>query len=136
MITLKAPIRILICGSRNFSDSSKIERFVNSLPIGSILIEGEANGADKMAALAAQKKGVPEERILRFPADWENFGRAAGPIRNSQMLLEGKPQIVVAFSDNIEESRGTKNMMQQALKKDLPVFLNPNSWFELLIEII
>lgn len=54
-----------------------------------------------------------------FPADWDKYGRAAGPIRNKQMLeyiLEENP-IVAAFWDG--KSRGTKNMIDQASKADV-----------------
>ena len=44
------------------------------------------------------------------------------------MLVEGKPDIVVAFHNEIENSKGTKNMVNQALKKGLSVYLNPDSF--------
>lgn len=56
-----------------------------------------------------------------FLAEWDKYGRAAGPIRNKQMLLyvlEAKP-LVIAFWDGI--SRGTKNMVSQAEKADVEV---------------
>ena len=51
-----------------------------------------------------------------FPAQWSKYGRAAGPLRNTQMLSEGNPDIVLAFHDNIKRSRGTRNMIVQSLK--------------------
>jgi len=125
---MNRPPRVLICGSRAYENYTKIEKFVFSLPVGSVVIEGEAKGADTMARQAAEKKGIPEERILKFPANWEKNGKAAGPIRNKQMLVEGKPDVVVAFSDDIENSRGTKNMMDQAKKAGVSTFLNPEMW--------
>lgn len=49
-----------------------------------------------------------------FPADWKRYGKAAGPIRNQQMIDEGKPDLVLAFHENINESRGTKDMVARA----------------------
>ena len=58
-----------------------------------------------------------------FPADWKKYGRAAGPIRNKQMLNEGKPDLVLAFHTNIENSKGTKSMIQIAKKSEIKIIL-------------
>lgn len=114
--------RILICGDRNWRDGYLIELFLRDLPpsTGYTIIEGECRGADKMARLAAQRVGIP---YLPFPAKWTEYGKAAGPIRNKQMLDEGKPDIVVAFHDDLEKSSGTKNMIEQAEAIGLPVIV-------------
>lgn len=121
--------RVLICGDRHYNNYAKIKFFVNSLPIGSIIIEGEAKGADQFARIAAEEKGIPQERILKFPADW-SWGKSGGMRRNIQMLDEGKPTVVVAFHDKIEESKGTKNMIERAISAGLPVLINPDSWWQ------
>jgi hypothetical protein len=61
--------------------------------------------------------------VRHFPADWDKYGKAAGPIRNKQMLDEGKPQAVIAFSYDLARSRGTANMVAQARDAGLPVWL-------------
>jgi hypothetical protein len=115
--------RVLICGDRNWYNSARIfdmvERENERSPIG-VIIEGGAKGADKIGGMAAVFHGIP---LLKFSADWKKYGRAAGPIRNQQMLDEGKPTEIWAFHNNIEESLGTKNMVVKALKRDLPVLL-------------
>ena len=80
------------------------------------IIEGEARGADRLSRDWAVENGIPVER---FPADWELYGKRAGPIRNSRMLKEGKPEMVVAFRG--PESRGTQNMIDQAMKAGVEV---------------
>lgn len=82
-----------------------------------VLIEGEAKGADRLAAQAARKLGIP---VLPFPAGWNKYGRAAGPVRNTQMLREGQPDYAVAFHDNLAESKGTRNMTEQLTRKGIP----------------
>ena len=77
-----------------------------------------------MGAEVAQKLGVPKNRILAYPADWNKYHKAAGPIRNQQMLTEGKPTLVLAFHDNITASKGTRDMVKRSLKGGLPVYLN------------
>jgi hypothetical protein len=61
--------------------------------------------------------GLPVES---FPADWEQYGRAAGPIRNQQML-EAKPDRVFAFHEDLEHSKGTGDMVRRARKAGVPV---------------
>ena len=58
-----------------------------------------------------------------YPADWDRFGRAAGPIRNKQMLDEGKPTLVIAVHEDISKSKGTKNMVEQAEKRGIDVLV-------------
>ena len=65
--------------------------------------------------------------IIGFPAQWDKYGKSAGVIRNQQMLDEGKPDTVVYFHDNIERSKGTKDMVSRAKKAGLPVLANPSS---------
>ncbi|MFA5602062.1 MAG: hypothetical protein WDA06_15805, partial [Phenylobacterium sp.] len=118
---------ILICGDRNWDNYPYIKHFVSTLPEGSILVEGEARGADLMSAKAFEEIGW-SDRIKRYPADWETYKKAAGPIRNSQMLKEGKPDIVVAFHEDIDSSKGTKHMVTIAQKAEVPVIINPKAW--------
>jgi len=55
----------------------------------------------------AEARGVPCEVYL---ANWAELGRKAGPIRNQQMLDEGRPTLVVAFPGG----RGTADMIRRA----------------------
>jgi YspA, cpYpsA-related SLOG family len=82
------------------------------------IIEGEAKGADQTAARWARERG---QGLLPFPADWRRYGRGAGPVRNRQMIEEGRPQMVVAFHSDITNSRGTADMVRQAEKAGIPV---------------
>jgi len=56
---------------------------------------------------------------IAFPADWHQYGRSAGPIRNYKMLKEGQPDCVIAFLH--ENSRGTRHMIEIARKADIEV---------------
>jgi hypothetical protein len=58
---------------------------------------------------------------MEYPAQWHKYGRAAGPIRNQQMLAEGKPDLVLAFHDDIDGSRGTKDMVNRARRAGVKV---------------
>ena len=70
-----------------------------------VVVHGAAAGADSLGGDWATARGIP---VQVFPADWDTLGRKAGPIRNQQMLDDGKPDLVVAFPGG----RGTAHMMR------------------------
>lgn len=103
-------MRVLVCGSRHFKDYKLLEETLDKYKISGI-ISGTARGADSLGEDYAKLHDIP---VVRFPALWDTYGRRAGPIRNSQMLKEGQPELVVAF--RADNSRGTQNMIDQARK--------------------
>lgn len=105
-------MRVLVCGSRSYRNEEQmfasLDRFHELYPI-TVLIEGEQRGADLMARKWAESRGI---EVAKFPADWNNLGRKAGPLRNRQMLLEGQPQVVIAFPRGpLSASFGTRDMV-------------------------
>ena len=115
--TMISDQRILICGDRNWTDYHMIANIV-LWKKPTLIIEGGARGADSCAREAAQAHNIP---YLEFRAKWEDHGKAAGPIRNQQMITEGKPDLVIAFHDDLENSKGTKDMIRRAKKAKIPV---------------
>lgn len=117
-------MRLLVCGDRNFDNwkllCSEMEKIIISIEVNDDLtiIEGEAKGADFLARVWAIYEQHPFEA---YPADWNKFGKAAGPIRNKQMLDEGKPDKVLAFLK--KGSIGTANMIKQAQAAGVPVIV-------------
>lgn len=115
-------MKLLICGDRNWKYKWAIERHIDSLLAAGhelIIIEGEAKGADQIAANIAIEKGI---QLFPFPANWEKYGKAAGVIRNQQMLEEN-PDQVIGFHNDIMKSKGTKDMLLRAYKAKIPAFL-------------
>ncbi len=113
-------MRVLCCGDRNWTSYEIVRRELEKLNNNTIIIEGCAIGADSISGYVARTLNYP---ILEFPADWNKYGRAAGPIRNKQMLVEGKPDLVLAFHNDIENSKGTKNMVDIARKTGVKVII-------------
>jgi len=110
------PLRVLVCGARDYTNESKINEELDALfkaygPF--ILIEGEAKGADTLAKRWGNTH-LPSMNMLPFPAQWSRFGRGAGPIRNIQMLEQGKPDLVLAFGG--KKGTGTNHMVRIAKK--------------------
>lgn len=106
---------ILVCGGRDYNDRATAFKVLGEI-IGygghpdcrrTEIIHGGAAGADKLAEEFADYAG---HRTTVFKADWNKHGKAAGPIRNQQMLDEGKPSLVIAFPGG----RGTADMVKRA----------------------
>lgn len=112
-------MRVLVCGSRDYANRKLMWSVLDALLVAHpdlTIIEGEARGADRMAREWAEAQ-LPPVKVLKFPANWNKYGRAAGPIRNRQMLVEGQPDMVLAFGGR--DGKGTNNMVQQARKAGL-----------------
>lgn len=109
--------RVLVCGGRDYSDRALLYSVLDvahaANPID-LLIAGGANGADSMALDWARGEGVQRKIVY---ADWHTHGTKAGPIRNQQMLDEGKPHLVIAFPGG----PGTADMIRRAQKAGVPV---------------
>ena len=113
------PRRALICGSRFFTDIDAIRALVDTFSPDTVVIHGAAPGADTYAGVCARQAGLEVES---YPADWDQYGKAAGTIRNTQMLVEGRPDIVYAFPGGpLNETKGTKNMVKQAREAGVEV---------------
>jgi hypothetical protein len=118
-------MKILVCGDRHYIDDRSIDIALTHLSKFikiDLIIEGEAKGADTLGRLWAEKHGIPVEK---HPANWALYGRGAGPVRNAEML-NSNPDVIVAFHDNLQESKGTKNMVTQALKRGIRVLIVSN----------
>jgi hypothetical protein len=109
--------KILVCGGRDYNDRERIYRVLDNAAkaLGDIIIiHGGANGADKISGDWASERNFDVEV---YPADWDKYKKAAGFIRNSQMLNEGKPDIVLAFPGG----KGTAMMISIAEKAGVKV---------------
>lgn len=114
--------RVLVTGSRDYTNRPKVYRVLRNYHARhgiSLIIEGGARGADRFAHDWAIENGVP---VATFPADWARYGRAAGPVRNKEMLEIGQPDIVFAFPlGELRNTKGTKNMVELAQRARVKV---------------
>ena len=109
-------MRILVCGGRDYSDKETMSKVLADYFYGpeDVLICGMARGADLISHEYVSKT---DAHIEEYPALWDEHGRAAGPIRNQQMLDDGKPDLVIAFPGG----RGTAHMKNIAKKAGVKV---------------
>ncbi len=115
-------MKLLVCGDRNYEDSDLLFSILNELHREHKVVEvvhGAAKGADILGHIWAHHNGVKATPVY---ADWKQFGRAAGTIRNNKML-EMQPDLVVAFHKNISESKGTISCLKAAEKLGIKTLL-------------
>ena len=109
--------RVLVCGGRDYSDEARVFSELDAehanAPI-TLLIHGGATGADTLAGKWAAARKIA---VRPFPANWFKHGQSAGPIRNRDMLTQGKPHMVIAFPGG----RGTADMINAARAASVPV---------------
>lgn len=108
-------MKVLVCGSRTWTDAARVRERLQALPPDTTIIHGGAGGADRLAAREAQSIGL---RVRAFPADWDGLGKRAGFIRNLAMF-DQRPDLVLAFWDG--RSRGTAHVVGEAHRRRIPV---------------
>lgn len=123
-------LRIIIAGSRDFNDYKLLKDSMRDIlknisfeGINKIkIISGTARGTDQLGERFAKQFKL---EVVKFPADWDRFGKRAGYIRNEEMakysIKDDNYGILVAFWDG--ESRGTKHMINLAKKHSVEVYV-------------
>lgn len=108
--------KVIVAGGRDFSDRVMLKYVLHRLLAErDIIISGGAKtGADAIGESYAKHFGYD---VIVYPADWDTHKKAAGPIRNGQMATIS--HVLVAFWDG--QSKGTKNMIDTALRSGLEV---------------
>ena len=103
-------MRIIVCGGRDYRDANSLQAFLDEIhtqtPVECV-IHGASRGADLLAENWARAREI---EYVGVPAKWGDFGRKAGPMRNSYMLRFHKPDLVVAFPGG----NGTTDMTTKA----------------------
>lgn len=103
-------MRFIVCGGRKYSNYHAVRNVLNLVhaktPI-TLIIEGGALGADRLARGWAIENHIP---FVTEQADWDRYGKRAGPMRNRAMLEKHAPDGVIAFPGGM----GTADMIEQA----------------------
>jgi len=114
--------KVLVTGSRYWKSDEQIEKIyfelknvTNSLQCEAseiVIVHGACEGVDTIADEVSKSLGYNTIPYQVSQDDWKKFKLAAGPIRNQRMFDEQKPfDLILAFHDDIENSKGTKNMI-------------------------
>ena len=107
-------MKVIVAGSRTATWAHVIEAMRTAEFVKEItcVISGGARGADSHGEEVARRKGW---EILRFPAQWDKFGKSAGYRRNEEMAEHA--DALIATWDGL--SPGTRHMIETARKKGL-----------------
>lgn len=114
----KEKFRVIVAGSRDFNDYEFLKERLDHLltkkleDFEIIIVSGTAYGADKLGERYANEKGFG---IDRYPADWNQYGKSAGYMRNTQMAENAEACVVF----RVNNSKGSTHMINIANEKNL-----------------
>lgn len=125
-------MKVLVCGGRTFNDFKLLNSVLDDIhkyDTITTVISGNAPGADTLGETWAGLNSVARDV---YPADWSNlntkplkvktnkhgtYNAMAGFIRNNKMIVEGKPDLIVAFTGG----KGTKHMIDLGIKAKIEI---------------
>ena len=124
-------MKVIVCGGRDYLRydvlANELTNLLNEYWHGEFnekpvtIISGGATGADFLTKVwyTCEFRDHPAVTFKEYPANWKAHGKAAGAIRNQQMLEEEGPiDLVIAFPGG----RGTADMITRAKKAGVPVY--------------
>jgi hypothetical protein len=111
-------MRVIIAGSRSLRNDGAVREAIEASGFRiTQIVSGGARGVDKVAEGIAMQSAIPLER---FPAQWDEHGKKAGPLRNLEMA--GYADALIAIWDG--KSRGTGHMIDTMRKAGKPVYVH------------
>lgn len=114
--------KVIVAGSRHFNDYKRMKKDLDYLLSRKAreetieIVSGGCRGADACGERYAREMGYS---LVVFPADWDKFGKIAGPIRNHHMA-EYADALVAYLAPG---SRGTSSMIEEARRAGLRVIV-------------
>src|SRR4051812_39905550 len=106
-------MRVIVAGAVAWSNAEAIRRELARLPPGTTVVHGDAPGADALAGRVAAELGLAVDAPRKEEADYRRYRRGAWRGLNERMLAGGAG-LVLAFHADIENSRGTKHLIELA----------------------
>ncbi len=112
--------RVVVAGGRDYENYKEAKKFIDFCienirrQYSLVFVSGGCRGADMLGERYAKENGFKVERYL---ADWDKYGKSAGPKRNKHMAEIG--DYIICFWDG--QSRGTKSMIEFAKGLSKPV---------------
>ena len=112
--------KIIVAGPRDYNNKdfvfAKLDEILSTYSEEIHIIEGGAAGVDSLSKQYARTNYIP---FTEYPADWDRYGRSAGPIRNAEMANDADELIAFVYKQYF--SKGTHNMINTARKKGLTI---------------
>jgi hypothetical protein len=111
-------MKTIIAGSRTCNSIQQINEAVSKASwIPTTVISGTARGADQLGEQWAREHKIP---IIKFPANWDRDGKAAGYKRNE--VMANNAEALIAIWD--KTSKGTEHMINIAKRKGLKILIH------------
>lgn len=120
-------MRLVIAGSRSTPHREAVAQvraaynsYLKLFPAPTTIIHGDAKGIDA----AAKSIFTSRLEVVPFSANWDLYGKAAGPIRNQEMARAADTLLAIWDGD----SKGTKSMINCMREQRKPVIVtHPNT---------
>ncbi len=113
-------MRIVVAGCRDYDNYEEAEAYIDqhikNIKEKIVVVSGGCRGADRCGERYAERHGLLTEKYL---PNWERYGRAAGPIRNREMVKNC--DIILCFRDG--KSRGTNSLIRLAKQLKRPIHI-------------
>ena len=112
--------KIVVAGCRNYSNYEEAKEYIDFCiskikdKYTLVFVSGGCSGADFIGERYAKEHGY---EIEKHPAEWEKYGKYAGPKRNEEMSKIG--DYFICFWDG--KSKGTKSMIDFAKLYNKPI---------------
>ena len=114
-------MKTIIAGTRSVEDYKLVvESITRSGYSITEVVSGCATGVDRLGEQWARANNIP---IKEMPADWNRFGKSAGPMRNKQMADYADCAIIIWDG----QSRGTRNMIENMIRRNKPYYIGMTS---------
>lgn len=133
---------VIVCGGRNFRSRDYVFGALtlhHAMKTIGLIIQGGAAGADALTAEWAKLHAIP---CIEFKADWNRYGKRAGPKRNKEMLDYLLKVTATKFVIAFPGGAGTHNMIMQTKAKGVPVWswedavnYNPPPAYDVLFKV-
>lgn len=111
-------MKVIVAGSVNWINRESIRVELESLPNGSVVIHGDAEGADEIAGEVARELGLSVEPMAKIADDYRRYKRGAWKGLNERMV-NANVELILAFHPDIHKSRGTKHLLKLADEKQI-----------------
>ena len=112
--------RVVVAGCRDYNNYDEAKQHIDFCisdirkKYTIIFVSGGCRGADMLGEQYAKQNGY---KIERYPAEWDKYGKSAGPKRNKKMAEAA--DYIICFWDF--KSKGTKTMINYAQEFNKPI---------------
>ena len=108
-------MHIIVSGSRDGVPRTRVHNVLDGLHKGFGITHIHHGGAWGSDAHADQWADLHEVETTTYTPDWDTHGKAAGPLRNREMVRKANKEgarLLLAFHAN--DSKGTRNAIAEA----------------------